>query len=88
MWMPVSTSHVSVSSFPTKYNLTSNVAYCLLNPLDAQPALLHLLEDCHVKRSAIITSQLQVNKWYQNINESTLVNAIMDKLSFYAKDLS
>jgi DNA replication protein DnaC len=54
-----------------------------LTPLENQVriALLQLLEDRYGKRSTIITSQLPVNKWYQYINEPTLADAIMDRLS-------
>jgi DNA replication protein DnaC len=43
--------------------------------------LLQLLEDRYGKRSTIITSQLPVGKWYQYLNEPTLADAIMDRLS-------
>lgn len=54
-----------------------------LVPLEnqARMALLQLLEDRYGKRSTIITSQLPVNKWHQYINEPTLADAIMDRLS-------
>jgi DNA replication protein DnaC len=54
-----------------------------LTPLENQVriALLQLLEDRYGKRSTIITSQLPVSKWYQYINEPTLADAIMDRLS-------
>jgi DNA replication protein DnaC len=54
-----------------------------LTPLDnhVRLALLQVLEDRYGKRSTIITSQLPVNKWYQFINEPTLADAIMDRLS-------
>ncbi len=54
-----------------------------LSPLENQVkiALLQVLEDRYGKRSTIITSQLPVNKWYQYINEPTLADAIMDRLS-------
>lgn len=54
-----------------------------LTPLENQVriALLQLLEDRYGKRSTIITSQLPVNKWYQYINEPTLADAIMDRVS-------
>jgi len=54
-----------------------------LVPLEnhARTALLQLLEDRYGKRSTIITSQLPVAKWYQYINEPTLADAIMDRLS-------
>jgi DNA replication protein DnaC len=54
-----------------------------LTPLENQAriALLQVLEDRYGKRSTIITSQLPVNKWHQYINEPTLADAIMDRLS-------
>ncbi len=54
-----------------------------LIPLEnqARTALLQVLEDRYGKRSTIITSQLPVNKWHQYINEPTLADAIMDRLS-------
>jgi len=54
-----------------------------LTPLENQAriALLQLLEDRYGKRSTIITSQLPVSKWHQYINEPTLADAIMDRLS-------
>jgi DNA replication protein DnaC len=54
-----------------------------LSPLENQVkiALLQVLEDRYGKRSTIITSQLPVNKWHQYINEPTLADAIMDRLS-------
>ncbi len=52
-------------------------------PLDhnTKLALLQLLEDRYGKRSTIITSQLPVKSWYQYLNEPTLADAIMDRLS-------
>jgi DNA replication protein DnaC len=54
-----------------------------LTPLQDQVriALLQVLEDRYGKRSTIITSQLPVNRWHQYINEPTLADAIMDRLS-------
>lgn len=54
-----------------------------LTPLEnhVKIALLQVLEDRYGKRSTIITSQLPVNKWHQYINEPTLADAIMDRLS-------
>jgi len=48
---------------------------------DVKLALLQILEDRYVKRSVIITSQLPVSKWYEYINEPTLADAIMDRLT-------
>lgn len=44
-------------------------------------ALLQILEDRYAKRSVIITSQLPVSKWYEYINEPTLADAIMDRMT-------
>lgn len=54
-----------------------------LHPLDANArlVLLQILEDRYGKRSTIITSQLPVANWYDYINESTIADAIMDRLS-------
>lgn len=43
--------------------------------------LLQLLEDRYGKKSIIITSQLPVAKWYDHINDPTLADAIMDRLT-------
>ena len=54
-----------------------------LQPLDnnSRLALLQILEDCYQRKSVIITSQLSVAKWYDYINEPTLADAIMDRLT-------
>ena len=54
-----------------------------LQPLtdNARLALLPILEDCYGRKSVIITSQLPVSKWYDYINEPTLADAIMDRLT-------
>jgi DNA replication protein DnaC len=44
-------------------------------------ALLQILEDRYAKKSLIITSQLPVSKWHDYINEPTLADAIMDRLT-------
>lgn len=43
--------------------------------------LLQLLEDRYGKKSIIITSQLPVAKWYEYINDQTLADAIMDRMT-------
>lgn len=57
-----------------------------LYPLDgvARLALLQILEDRYGKKSVIITSQLPVSKWYEYIGESTIADAIMDRLAVNA----
>ena len=54
-----------------------------LQALDANArlVLLQILEDRYGKKSTIITSQLPVGSWYEYINESTIADAIMDRLS-------
>ncbi len=44
-------------------------------------ALLQILEDRYGLKSTIIVSQLPVDKWYEYIGESTISDAIMDRLS-------
>lgn len=44
-------------------------------------ALLQVLEDRYAAKSTIITSQLPVANWHTYINESTLADAIMDRLT-------
>jgi DNA replication protein DnaC len=57
-----------------------------LQPLDhhMKLALLQILEDRYEKGATIITSQLPVKAWYEYINEPTLADAIMDRLSAHA----
>ncbi|MDA3807471.1 MAG: IS21-like element helper ATPase IstB [Thiomicrorhabdus sp.] len=54
-----------------------------LQPLDvtSRLALLQIIEDRYGKKSMIITSQLPVGNWYEYIGESTIADAIMDRLS-------
>ncbi|MDR3713542.1 MAG: IS21-like element helper ATPase IstB [Puia sp.] len=44
-------------------------------------ALLQMMEDRYAKKSIIITSQLPVSAWYDYIDEPTLADAIMDRLT-------
>lgn len=44
-------------------------------------ALLQLMEDRYGKKSIIITSQLPVSAWHDYIDEPTLADAIMDRLT-------
>ena len=54
-----------------------------LQPLDQtiRLTLLQMLEDRYARKSIIITSQLPVNKWYEYINDPTLADAIMDRIT-------
>jgi DNA replication protein DnaC len=53
-----------------------------LQPLDNQNriTLIEIIEDRHGKKSTIISSQLPVSQWYEIIGESTIADAIMDRL--------
>jgi len=53
-----------------------------LAPLDtaSRLALLQIIEDRHNKYATIITSQLPVAAWHQYINESTIADAILDRI--------
>ena len=58
-----------------------------LQPLsqEIRLTLLQLLEDRYGKKSIIITSQLPVAKWYEYINDPTLADAILDRLTANAQ---
>lgn len=53
-----------------------------LQPLDnySRNALMEIIEDRHGKRSTIVSSQLPVGTWYEIIGESTIADAILDRL--------
>ncbi len=53
-----------------------------MQPLDemTRMMLLEIIEDRHQKRSTIIASQLPVAKWHEIIGESTVADAILDRL--------
>jgi len=57
-----------------------------LKPLDpdSRLTLLQIMEDRYRSGATIITSQLPVNKWYGYINEPTLADAILDRLTAHA----
>ena len=54
-----------------------------LAPLDTtvKLALLQIIEDRYEKKSFIITSQLPVNSWYDYINDPSLADAILDRMT-------
>lgn len=54
-----------------------------LQPLhqDIKLALLQILEDRYQLKSVIIASQLPINAWYEYLNEPTIADAIMDRLT-------
>lgn len=53
-----------------------------LQPLDntARMILLEIIEDRHGRKSTIISSQLPVSKWYEIIGDSTVADAILDRM--------
>jgi DNA replication protein DnaC len=53
-----------------------------LQALDANNRLmlLEIIEDRHGKKSTLISSQLPSGKWYELIGESTIADAILDRL--------
>lgn len=53
-----------------------------LQPLDNynRNTLMEIIEDRHGRRSTLIASQLPVNMWYEVIGESTIADAILDRL--------
>ena len=57
-----------------------------LNPLDPGCRLtrLQIMEDRYRNGATIVTSQLPVNKRYDYINEHTLADAILDRLTAHA----
>ena len=57
--------------------------YCHSHPLDATSrlAIIQILEDRYGKKSMVITSQLPFGNWYEYIGESTIADAIMDRLA-------
>ena len=54
-----------------------------LQPLNnfARTTLLEIIEDRHGRKSTIMASQLPVSKWYEVIGESTIADAILDRLT-------
>ncbi len=54
-----------------------------MNP-NARIALLQIPEDRYARKSTIITSQLPVANWHAFINESTVADAILDRLTVNA----
>jgi DNA replication protein DnaC len=53
-----------------------------MQPLDntIRMMLLEIIEDRHQAKSTIIASQLPIEKWYDVIGESTVADAILDRL--------
>lgn len=55
----------------------------LLAPMEAQDrhALLELLDDRYAQAATIVSGQLPVSKWHSAIGESTIADAIMDRIA-------
>ena len=53
-----------------------------LQPLDnnTRGLLLDIIEDRHGRKSIVITSQLPINTWHEVIGESTIADAILDRI--------
>jgi DNA replication protein DnaC len=53
-----------------------------LHPLDANARLMlmEIMEDRHGKKATIITSQFPVDKWHDLIADSTIADAILDRI--------
>jgi DNA replication protein DnaC len=53
-----------------------------MQPFDnaSRSALMEIIEDRHGKRSTIITSQLPVQKWHDAIGETTVADAVLDRI--------
>ena len=69
-------------------NILERQSLIILDDFGLQPmnqelrlTLLQLLEDRYGKKSIIITSQLPVSKWHGFINDPTLADAILDRLT-------
>jgi DNA replication protein DnaC len=50
--------------------------------------LLELLDDRHGLRSTLVTSQLPVEHWHENLGDPTLADAILDRLVHNAYKLN
>lgn len=46
----------------------------------ARMILLEIIEDRHARKSTIVASQLPVAKWYEVIGDSTVADAILDRM--------
>lgn len=53
-----------------------------IHPMDATTRLelLEIIEDRHGKKSTLISSQLPIAKWYELFEDSTIADALMDRL--------
>jgi len=60
-----------------------------LQQMDTQNrlALLEIIEDRYKQKSMIISSQLPLDKWYEVIGESTIADAILDRIAHDANKI-
>jgi len=60
-----------------------------LQPLthDVKLAILQILEDRYAKNATIIASQLPIKAWYEYIDDATIADAIMDRLTAKASKI-
>ena len=83
---------ITIAKFDGSYikllNHLGRQALIIIDDFGLQPmqqevklALLQILEERHSKRSTMITSQLPVAKWYDYINEPTIADAVIDRLT-------
>ena len=61
--------------------MTSHTAHEHIASSTTRIALLQILEDRYGKQAIIVTSQLPVSTWYDVINDPTLGDALMDRLT-------
>lgn len=52
-----------------------------LKSLKGRLALLDILEDRHGRMSTILISQLSVSLWHDSIRDSTIADAIIDRIA-------
>ena len=45
-----------------------------------RPILMDIIEDRHSRKSMIITSQIPVGNWYEDIGDPTMADAMMDRI--------
>ena len=70
------------------YNKIEKIPLLILDDFGLQPldpavrlSLLQILEDRYSRRSTIIASQLPIAKWHEYIGDSTMADAILDRLT-------
>ena len=61
----------------------------LLVPLDVKERtiLLDIIEDCHERKSIILSSQLPVSSWYDAVGDPTVADAVLDRIMHTAHQI-